>query len=493
MAQNMHFLAVDLGASSGRVVLGQWDGTAFDLQEVHRFPNRPINVLGHWHTDVLALWSEIKTGLARYAAQPRTGDLAGIGIDTWGVDFALLDKSGHLLGNPYQYRDGRTNGMFEKVLSRVPRQEIFEQTGIQFIQINTLYQIYSMVLDHDPQLENAASFLMLPDLFNYWLTGRQAAEYTDATTSQMFHSRERRWATELLAKLTIPTGILPPIITPGTILGKLLPEVAAETGLPENIPVIAPGTHDTASAVAGIPHLDARSAYISSGTWSLMGVEIPEPVLNEQALAYNFTNEGGVAGTIRLLKNITGLWLVQECQRHWAKEDMHFTWEQLLEVSAAVPAFRSLVDPDAPDFLNPTDMPAAIRAYCQRTGQPMPDSVGAVIRCCLESLALKYRYVLQRLESLTGYPLDAIRIVGGGSLNRQLCQMTADACQRPVVAGPAEATALGNVLMQAIASGNLPDITTGRRILGTSVPQQKYTPHGEAIWEEAFNHFILLL
>ncbi|MSP13788.1 MAG: rhamnulokinase [Chloroflexi bacterium] len=493
MAQNIHFLAIDLGASSGRVVLGQWDGMRFDLQEIHRFPNRAVNVLGHWHTDVLAIWAEIKAGLARYAAQFPSGVLAGIGVDTWGVDFALLDRSGRLLGNPYQYRDGRTNGMLERVLARVPRQEIFDQTGIQFIQINTLYQVYSMVLDRDPQLETAASFLMLPDLFNYWLTGRQAAEYTAATTSQMFHSRERRWATELLAKLDIPTGMLPPIVTPGTVLGNLRPDVAAETGLPGNVPVIAPGTHDTASAVAGIPHLDERSAYISSGTWSLMGVEIPEPVLDDQALAYNFTNEGGVAGTIRLLKNITGLWLVQECQRHWVKAGMDFTLDYLLKESAAAPAFRSLIDPDAPDFLNPLDMPAAIRSYCQHTGQPVPDTVGAVIRCCLESLALKYRTVLQNLESLTGYPLDTIRIVGGGSLNHQLCQMTADACRRPVVAGPAEATALGNVLMQAIANGHLPDITTGRQVLATSVAQQTYTPRGKRDWDEAFGKFTHLL
>lgn len=376
---------------------------------------------------------------------------------------------------------------------RVPRHEIFDQTGIQFIQLNTLYQLLSMTQTKDPQIEMADTLLMMPDLFHYWLTGSKISEFTIATTSQMFNSRERRWARELLAQLEIPNHFLPPVVPSGTVLDDMRPEVIAEVGLRYPVPVIAPGSHDTASAVAAVPGLDTQSAYISSGTWSLMGVEIPEPIINDQVLSLNFTNEGGVANTTRLLKNITGLWLLQECRRQWQREGRDYTWEEMLVLADQAESLRSLVDPDSPDFLSPADMPAAIRAYCCRTDQPEPTSVGDVVRCCLESLALKYRWVLSALESLTGQRLETIRIVGGGSQNRLLSQFTADACQRLVVTGPVEATALGNVVLQAIATGHLPDISAGRQAIEASVRRRNFEPRSRDIWEEASARFSELL
>jgi rhamnulokinase len=490
MSHTTNFLAVDLGAGSGRVMLGRWDGERFALEELHRFPNQPVQILGHLHWDVLRLWGEITAGMARYAAR-FDAPLAGIGVDTWGVDFALLDRAGGLLGNPYAYRDPRTDGMAEQVFGRVPRREVFAQTGVQIMPINTLYQLYSMA--GGPQLEAADTLLMIPDLFHYWLTGAKAVEYTNATTSQMFDSRRRSWATELLARLDLPGRILPPIAEPGTRLGDVRPAVLAEAGLRGPVPVFAPGTHDTASAVAGVPGLDGRSAYISSGTWSLVGVEIARPILGDAALELNVTNEGGVGGTIRLLKNVTGLWLMQECQRQWQREGANYGWDELLAQAAQAAPFGSLVDPDAADFLHPGDMPAAIRAYCQRTGQAAPASVGAIVRCCLESMALKYRLVIEALERVADMRIETIRVVGGGSQTRLLNQFTADACGRPVVAGPVEATALGNIMVQAIAAGELPGIAAGRAAIAASAAQTTCEPGPRAAWDDAFARFVGLL
>ncbi|MFL5734915.1 MAG: rhamnulokinase family protein [Chloroflexia bacterium] len=482
------YIAVDLGASGGRVLLGCWDGARFELKELHRFVNEPVWVMGHLHWDVLRLWAEIKAGLSRYAAQYEDAP-AGIGLATWGVDFALLDSAGHLLGNPYHYRDSRTDGMVERVFATVPRERIFEQTGIQFMQINTLFQLFSMVQRTDPQLGAAASLLTMPNLFYYWMSGRKVAEYTHATTTQCFDARQRRWAADLLEELSIPTRLLPEVVAPGTVLGDLLPGIIEETGLRGTVPVIAVGSHDTASAVAAIPALDSHSAYISSGTWSLMGVETPEPVITPEALARNFTNEGSVAGTIRLLKNIAGLWLLQECRRQWEREGHTYSWEDLPVLAEQARPFRSLVDPGAETFLSPGNMPAALRAYCERTGQDQPESPGEFVRCCLESLALMYRQVLADLESLAGHPLDTIRIVGGGSLNRMLCQFTANACNRLVVAGPVEATALGNILVQAIARGELSGIEAGRQAVAASVSLENFEPQDQPAWHEAFVRF----
>lgn len=492
MSDPSNFLAVDLGASSGRVVQGRWDGERFALRELHRFPNGPVTVAGRMHWDILRLWHEILTGIGQYATQ-RGGPLAGIGIDTWAVDFGLLDAAGRLLGNPYHYRDRRSEGMPALVDASVSADQLYATTGIQRMQINTLYHLVGMRQGGDPLLDVADSMLLIPDLLHYWLTGRKVAEYTNATTTQFFDARERRWATELLEALGLPTRMLPEVVQPGTPLGELLPEVRQACGLRGPAPVFASATHDTASAVAGVPGLDARSAYISSGTWSLVGVELDAPILSERARQLNFTNEGGVAGTIRFLKNVGGLWLLQECQRQWGRSGRSYGWPELVALAEAAPPLRSLIDPDAPDFLNPSDMPAAIRAYCRRTHQPEPASIGAQVRCCLESLALKYRWVVSSLEQLTGRAIETIRVVGGGSQNALLCQLTADACGRPVVAGPVEATALGNIVVQAIAAGALPSLAAGRAAVAASAPQTVYQPRGAGDWDAAIVGFDALV
>jgi rhamnulokinase len=483
-----NFIAADLGASNGRLLMARWDGARFSLEDLHRFANGPTIVHDRLYWDALALWREIKSGLERYAATVERAP-AAIGIDTWGVDYALLDKSGRLLGNPVHYRDARCNGVQERLFRVVPPEKVFAETGIQFMQINTLIQLYAMRDQGDPQLDHAETLLMIPDLFNYWMTGRKVAEYTIASTSQMLHAAERRWATGLLAKLSLPTHILPEIVPPGTTLGPLLPGICEETGIKGAPPIIAPGTHDTASAVAAIPGLDERSAYISSGTWSLMGVEIAQPIINDATRRLNFTNEGGVAGTIRLLKNIGGLWLLQEARRHWARSGHDYSWEALLAEAEKATPFRSIIDPDASDFLAPTHMVDAICDYCRGTKQAAPESVGEVVRCALESLALRYRWTLNALEELVGHRLETIRIVGGGSQNRLLCQLTADACQRPVVTGPVEATALGNVMMQAMATGHLGSLAEAREAVAASIKQEYFTPSPATGWDEAFNRF----
>lgn len=485
MYRSRRYLAVDLGASSGRVLAGRWDGARFDLREVHRFENGPVAVAGHLYWDALRLWAEIKAGISKDAAQSRA-PVSGLGIDCWGVDFALLDRAGCLLGNPYHYRDPRTDGIMEPILDRVPRDAIYAATGIQIMQINTLFQLASMVRSGDAQLDVAEVLLPIPNLFNYWLSGERLAEYTHATTTQCVDVHTRRWAVGLLDQLKIPSRIFPPLVHAGTTIGPLSPDIGAEVGLVAPVPVIAVGCHDTASAVAAIPGLGRDSAYISSGTWSLMGVEAIAPVITDRSLELGFTNEGGVAGTIRLLKNIPGLWLIQECRRQWQREGATYGWDDLLTAADSAEPFRCIVDPDAPEFLSPPDMLAAIRDACVRSGHPPPETVGAVVRCCLESLAVRYRVTLDDLEELVAHRLDTIHVVGGGSQNRLLCQLTADACNRPVVAGPAEAAALGNLMLQAVAIGDLDDVAEGRAAIASSVKLETYEPRSEGgRWEEA--------
>jgi rhamnulokinase len=491
MTATVNFLAIDLGASNGRGFLGRWDGNRFSLEELHRFPNGPVTLFGHQHWDVLRLWTEIKTVIG-YCGRRFDAPLAGLGVDTWGVDFALLDAQGNLLGNPYHYRDPRTNGMMELLFQRIPRRRVFEQTGIQVMQYNTLYQLFSMIHDHDPLLQAADTLLMMPDLFHYWLTGRKACEFTDASTSQMFDVPRNRWAVDMLAQLEIPAHVLPEVVSPGTVLGPLSDALAAELGLREPVAVIATGSHDTASAIAAIPGLDAESAYICSGTWSLMGAEIENPLVSDQAFTLNFTNEGGVGNRLNLLKNLTGLWLLQESRRSWQRVGHDYSWDELLSLGEKAEPFRSFIHPDSPEFLNPAHMIDAIRNFCRRTGQAEPSSVGAVVRCCLENLALNYRRVLDELETLTGRRVKTIRIVGGGSRNHLLSQFTADACRRPVVAGPVEATALGNVLLQAIATGHLSDVPSGREAIAASVHPRHFEPGAGDIWEEAYGRFMNL-
>lgn len=494
MAQQQ-FLAVDLGASSGRVVAGAFDGSRLSLDEVHRFPNGPVAVGPRLYWDLLGQWSEVQRGLR--AASGRFGEITSVGVDSWGVDFALLGPGGELLGNPVHYRDRRTEGIFDVAFARVPRAEIFRHTGLQFMPFNTLFQLLALARSGSAQLQVAERLLMIPDLFHWLLTGRTSNELTNATTTQFFNPARGSWATELFTAFELPTRILGELSPAGTRLGPVADGVAAETGL-AGVEVVLPGTHDTASAVmavpaAGVPSASPDWCYISSGTWSLLGAELPRPVLDNRCLALNFTNEGGVGGTTRLLKNITGLWLVQECRRVWALAGQERSWEELVALADQVPGCRSLVDPDDSAFAAPGDMPAALREYCRATGQPVPEDEGAVIRLCLDSLALKCRRVLEWLEELVGRPMRVIHIVGGGAQNRRLCQATADACGRPVIAGPVEATAIGNLLVQAMATGAVGSVSEAREVIRRSFDVAEYTPRDTAQWDEAYGRFLKLL
>lgn len=478
-----NYLALDLGAESGRAILGRLENGKLTLTETHRFPNGPVQLPDGLHWDVLRLWSEIQAAISASAA---LAPLASLALDTWGVDFALLDRNGALLGNPHHYRDSRTDGMLEKAFSRVPRQQIFAQTGIQFMQINTLYQLLSLVEQKSPLLEAAHTFLTIPDLFNYWLSGAITCEFTNATTTQCFDPICRAWALPLLDQMGIPTRILPPVCQPGTALGSLRPEIAAKTGA-GLIPVIAPACHDTGSAVVAIPAEGKDFAWLSSGTWSIMGVEADAPCLDERALAYNFTNEGGVFGTWRLSKNIMGLWLVQECKREWG-----LSYDEITQLAAEATPFLAVLDPDAAMFLHPGNMPAKIQQFCAESGQTVPQTRGEIVRVALESLALKYRLVLQRLETLTGKPLSPLHIIGGGTKNRLLNQFTADCLNRPVITGPVEATAIGNLLMQAITLGHLSDLNQARALVRASFQVETYQPGNRAGWDEAYQNLLAL-
>jgi len=484
----INFVAIDLGASSGRLVVGCWDGGQFALQELHRFANGSVRRNGHLKWDVSRLWSEIKLGLSKYASR-FSAPLAGISVDAWGVDFALLDRDGQLLEEPFHYRDSRTDGVPQRVFSRVPEREIFQVSGIQTMQINTLFQLFSMVESGDENLVRAQTLLMIPDLFHFWLSGEKSVEYTEASTTQMLLCRERQWARDLLGGLGIPERVLGVITHPGTVLGDAQPAVLEECGLKSRVPIIAAGSHDTASAVAAVPRMDQHSVFISSGTWSLMGVESKDPVTTDQALSLNFTNEGGVTGDILLLKNLSGLWPLQECVRQWQSEGRRYSWDEVLLLASDAAPFRSLVDVDASDFLAPDDMPGTIREYCRRTGQPVPGDDGAIARCCLDSLSLKYRSTLEALEMLTGRQLKTIRIVGGGSQNKLLSQLTADVCRRVVAAGPVEASALGNVLVQAVATGCLGSVGEGRDSIGLSADLVTYEPRAIASLDDACDRF----
>jgi rhamnulokinase len=488
MTRTHNTLALDLGASGGRAIIGRFDGERLALEEVHRFANGPVTLPSltgpslHWNP--LDLFEQVKQGLTK-AMQCCGPNLSSLGIDTWGVDFALLDGQGQLLEIPYHYRDRRTDGMMDWAFQWVSRPEIFAATGIQFLQLNSLFQLAAMVAHRSPVLGLARSLLFMPDLLNYWLGGQEVNEYTIASTSQCLNPHSRTWATGLLERLGIPTGIFGEIVPPGTVLGELLPWVADETGA-HGIKLVAPGCHDTASAVAAVPAEGQDYAYLSSGTWSLMGVESHQPVVNEHALALNVTNEGGVCGTIRLLKNVTGLWVIQECRRTWLQEGSKLSWEEIVTLATAAPAFTAFIDVDAPDFVLPGDMPARIQSYCARTGQPVPADKGTVARIVFESLALKYRRTLETLDELVGHRVKTLHIVGGGTQNRLLSQFAADAIGRPVVAGPIEATAAGNILMQMLATGTIASLTEGRDIIRRSFGTETFESHPSDAWDAAF-------
>lgn len=497
MTTTTNFLAFDLGAESGRAVVGRFDGERLSLEEMHRFANGPTRIHDSLYWNALNLFAEMKHGLAK-TVNERGLEVTAVGVDTWGVDFGLLDRAGQLIGQPYHYRDSRTNGMVEKAFEIVPRRDIFEQTGLQFMQLNSLFQLLALVQQKSPTLEISDSLLFMPDLFNYWFTGQKANEYTIASTSQCYNMQQNDWAVALLKELNIPTHLFrqQKIVQPGANIGRLLPTIVEELGLKHPLAVIAPGTHDTASAVAAVPVSNAERdsfAYLSSGTWSLLGVEIPAPIINELSLAYNFTNEGGVQNTIRLLKNIMGLWLVQESRRTWAHQGEELSYAGLARLAEEASPFTAFVDPDDASFLAPGDMPGRIRDFCGRTGQALPESKGAIIRCALESLALKYRWVIEKLEEMTGRKLTVVHIVGGGSQNRLLNQFTANATGRRVVTGPIEATAIGNILMQMLALGHIDSLSQGRELVRCSFPVETYEPQDITAWDDAYGKFVKLL
>ena len=467
-------------------MLGRLREGLLDLTEIHRFANEPVRQHDALQWDILRLWLEMRRGLDR-ASDSR---LDSVGVDTWGCDFALIGERGNLLENPYHYRDKRTDGVMDAVFRRVPADVIYDATGIQFLPFNTLYQLYAACLATPRLIAAASRFGTIPDLLNFWLTGEWAAEYTNATTTQFVDARKRAWARDLLADLDLPAHLMPQIVEPGTVLGRVRAEASEKLA---GTPVVAPACHDTGSAVASVA-AGGSSAFVSSGTWSLLGTEIAAPVITPRARALNFTNEGGVCGTTRLLKNIAGLWLLQACRRSWSEGGRQFEYDELLAAAAVAPAdFRSLVDPDHPSFLHPSCMVTAIGDYCRQTAQRAPDGPAAYVRAILESLALKYRVVVESLEELTGTPVSEIRIVGGGSRNRLLNQFTADATGRAVVAGPVEATALGNIAMQMVATDAVASLAEARDVIARSFPVERFEPSAHERWEPAYRRFQELL
>ena len=495
MTHTRNYLAFDLGASGGRAIIGRFDGERLALEEVHRFANGPVHIPSsrgdslHW--DTLRLFVEIQEGLRKAVAVGSPSASSGIvslGIDTWGVDYGLLDRNDRLVGLPYHYRDSRNDTMIAEAFRRVPREEVFAATGIQFMQLNTLFQLLAQQVEDPEVLARTRTLLMMPDLLNFWLTGQKVCERTIASTSQALDPYRPAWATGLLDRLGIPTHYLPQIVEAGTRLGGLLPAVIEETGA-KDVQVIAPGSHDTASAIAAVPAESADYAYLSSGTWSLIGVEIPKPIINETALAFNVTNEGGVCDTIRLLKNIAGLWIIQECRKTWAAEGQTLSWDDIVRHATAAQPFVAQIDVDAHDFLAPGDMPARVREFCRRTGQAVPAGAGAIARVVYESLALKYRRVLEMMETLMGRRVGVVHIVGGGAQNRLLNQFTANAIGRPVVAGPFEATAVGNLLMQLLATGAIGSLAEGRALVRRSFNTEAFEPKDAAVWDEAYAKF----
>jgi len=464
-------LAVDLGAESGRVMAVHFDGNGLRLEELYRFPNTTITVNGTLYWDFLRLWGDIQAGISK----GKVLQLASIGVDTWGVDFGLLDKHDNLIGNPVNYRDKRTMGMMDRAFALVSRAEIFAQTGIQFMPINTLYQMLSLVATRSPQLQIASTFLTAPDLLNFWLTGAKVCEFSNATTTQMVSATNGRWATDLLAKLNIPTPIFPEIIQPGSKLGAF-----------EGIPVVTPACHDTGSAVAAVPTATQDFAYISSGTWSLVGLEVDEPILIPEALAANVTNEGGVYGTYRLLKNVMGLWILQQCRTTWAEAGEEYSYAELVAMAEKTEPLTAVFNPNDPRFLAPGDHPQHIREICRQTNQHVPQTAGAMVRCVLESLALAYREALEKITTVADRTVSVIHIVGGGTQNELLNQMTADATGLPVVTGPIEATVIGNALVQLITLGEIADLAQARQVVAGMEALKRYEPQGTAVWDEIY-------
>jgi len=489
-------LAFDLGAGSGRALIGEMEETApggsrqLKITEIHRFPNTPIRIGEHLHWNTLGLFQEIKTGISRafqLGYKPES-----CAIDTWGVDFGLLDANGELLGIPYHYRDRQTEGLVEELSDRLGAERLFAESGLQFMPFNTLYQLYSMKKANSPKLDAAETLLLTPDLLNYFLTGRKACEFTMATTTQLYDPAKRAWNKPLMQELGLPGTLFMEPVQPGTEIGQLTAEISAELDVPR-LKVIAAVSHDTESAAAAVPASAPSFAYLVSGTWSLLGTQMQEPLLHPDVLKLEFSNEGGAGGSYHLLKNIMGLWILQECKRIWEQRGETFTYSQLVAQAEAAEAFRSLIDPDDLRFMNPNSMPEEIAAYCRESGQPEPRTIGETVRCILESLALKYRMVLEQAERLTGAVFDGLHMVGGGIQNELLCRFTAGAIGRPVWTGPVEASAIGNMLVQLQAGGYLADMQEGAELVKASFPINTYVPEQHTEWQTAYERYQQLM
>ena len=482
-------LAIDLGASSGRGIVGSFDGQKLSLKENHRFSNDPVILCGRMHWDVLRIFHEIKQSIRKTVLD---GDaIRSIGIDTWGVDYALLDASGKMLANPYHYRDARTEGIVSYVGRFFDASELYAKTGIQSMNFNTIFQLAADMRDDPKMVENASRMLNIPDLFNYFLTGNMANEYTILSTGALLDAKKRDYAKDIIAKAGIPQRLFGDIVAPGTRMGKLLPQVQEEVGKTD-AEVLTVASHDTASAVIAVPTKEKEFLFISSGTWSLMGTELDAPKINEQTEKYNFTNEGGINNTIRFLKNIMGLWLIQESRRQWKREGKEYSFAELESLAKAAKPFRCFINPDDASFVAPGDLPARVREFCQKTGQYVPQTVGEIVRCIYESLAMKYRYTAEVIGKLTGIQPRIIHVVGGGTKDVFLSQMTADACGIPVCAGPEEATAIGNLLVQLMAAGEAKDLADARAIVAASFTPKYYEPQDTAAWDAAYQTFCAL-
>jgi rhamnulokinase len=484
------YLAFDLGAESGRAILGILEDGRLRLEELSRFPNGMVPILGRLHWNVISLFQEMKKGI-QVCLQERKENPLSLAVDTWGVDFSLLAEDGSLLSLPYAYRDSRTEGAMEEFFKKVPRRKVYDLTGNQFLPFNSLFQLYALKRDGSPLIQAAKDLLFMPDLFNYLFTGEKKTEFTYATTSQLYNPRRKTWETELFEALDISPEIMQEIIPPGTRISSLQENICQELGIPA-LPVIAVASHDTGSAVAAVPAADKNWAFISSGTWSCMGVEIQDPIIDKKALELNFTNEGGTGGTFRFLKNIMGLWLLQECRRSWAKDRL-YGYDELMAASSSAPVFRVLLDPDWRGFLNPPDMIEAIHLFCQKTGQKPPEEIPSYVRSILESLALKYRYVLDQLRDIEPHPIEKLFIIGGGAKNGLLCQFAANATGIPVLAGPSEATATGNILLQAQTLGYVQSQQQIRHIVRDSIPVQTYMPQKTKDWDLAYERFSAMM
>ncbi len=480
------YIACDLGAESGRVMMGRLANGKLELEEIHRFPNGAARVFGTLRWNVLHIFEELKTGLRKLAARGVRAE--SLSVDSWGVDYVLFRQDEPQTAHPFHYRDARTDAPYERALRKVTPATIFEHTGIQFMSINTLYQFVADAESRPGAVAAAEQFLNIGDYLNALFCGTPRAEESLASTTQLYNPRTRDWSSELIALFDFPKRIFPPVVPSGTVLGPLLPEVAEETGL-QGVQVVATCSHDTACAVAAVPAEGEEWAYLSSGTWSLLGVELPAPLIDARVLAANFTNEAGFAGTIRFLKNTAGLWILQECRRAWAKEGREFNYDQLTSFAEDAEPLRSMIDPGDARFVKPDDMPAKIRAFCEETGQLVPELPGEYVRCILESLALLYRQTLDELRTLTGRTINTLHIVGGGSKNHLLNQLAANATQCTVVAGPVEATAIGNLLIQAVALGHLDSLAALRATVRRSFPVETFTPASAKTWQNAYEAF----